>query len=87
MKACHDFKQMLVESNTSGAFQPLGFEFDTGTESYQLLFNEEKPRQRAGFREMSSIDFSLDQLLTRWRAPKLKYRVFGKRQHLDPGLK
>jgi hypothetical protein len=50
MKVYHDFKQTLVESNIWGTFQAIGFEFDTGAESYRLLFNEEEPRQRAGFR-------------------------------------
>jgi hypothetical protein len=66
MKVYHDFKQIVVEPNIWEAFRAIGFEFelefDTEPEPYRLFFNEEKPRQSAGFRELWSIDFSLDQL-------------------------
>jgi hypothetical protein len=64
MKGSHDFKQTMAEPNIWGAFQRLGFEFEfhTTSESDRLLFNEEKLRESAGFRELRSIDFSLDQL-------------------------
>jgi hypothetical protein len=64
MKVYHDFTQTLVESNIWGALQALGFEseFDTTSELYRLLFNVEKLRESAGFRELWSIDFPLDQL-------------------------
>jgi hypothetical protein len=53
MKVSDDFKQTMVEPNIWGAFQAIRFEFefDPEAEPYQLLFNEEKLRQRAGFRE------------------------------------
>jgi hypothetical protein len=38
------------------------FEFATGTEPYQLLFNEDKLKEKAAFRELWSIGFSVDQL-------------------------
>jgi hypothetical protein len=41
------------------------FEFDIEAEPYRLLFNEEKLRQRSGFRVVV-IDFPLDQLSIRW---------------------
>jgi hypothetical protein len=64
MKVSHCFKQTMVEPNIWGAFQALEseFEFDTTSEPYRLLFNEEKLRENAGFRELWSIDFPLDQL-------------------------
>jgi hypothetical protein len=65
MKVYHDFKQTMVEPNTWGALQAIGFKFDTEAEPYRLLFNEEKLRQSEGFRELSSIDFPLDQLSSR----------------------
>jgi hypothetical protein len=54
MKGYHDFKQTMVESNIWEAFQALGFqfEFDTTSEPYRLLFNAEKLRESAGFREL-----------------------------------
>jgi hypothetical protein len=74
MKVSDDFKQTMVEPNRSGAFQALGFEFefefDTTSEPYRLLFNEEKLKESAGFRELSSIDFPLGQLSTRQRAAR-----------------
>jgi hypothetical protein len=42
----------------------LKFEFDTRSEPYRLLFNEEKLRESAGFREWWSIDF-----------PKVSYQL------------
>jgi hypothetical protein len=57
MKGYHDFKQTMAEPNIWAAFWAIGFEFDTETEPYRLLFNEEKLRQNAGFRELWSIDF------------------------------
>jgi hypothetical protein len=60
MKVYHDFKQTMVECKISRDFQAIGFEFDTEGEPYRLLFNEEKLRQNADFRELSSIDFDPD---------------------------
>jgi hypothetical protein len=48
MNVYHHFKQTIVEPNTWGAFQAIEFEFDTRSETYRLLFNEEKLRQSAG---------------------------------------
>jgi hypothetical protein len=67
MKVSHDFKQTMVEPNIWGAFRAIGFGFgfDTESEPYWLLFDGEKLRQSAGFRELRSIDFPLDQLSSR----------------------
>jgi hypothetical protein len=75
MKRDHDIKQTTVEPNIWGAFQALGFEFefDTTSEPYRLIFNEEKLRESAGFRELWSIDFPLDQLSTRRRAARFAW--------------
>jgi hypothetical protein len=64
MKVSYDFKQKMVGPNIWGAFQALGFglEFDTTSEPYRLLFNEEKLRESAGFRELWDIECALDQL-------------------------
>jgi hypothetical protein len=53
IKVYHDFKQTIVEPNAWEPFQAVGlkFEFDTRSEPYRLLFNEEKLRESAGFRE------------------------------------
>jgi hypothetical protein len=65
MKVYHGFKQMTVDSNIRKAFKVLVLEFDTGSESDKLSFNEEKQRQSASFRKLSSNNFALDQLSTR----------------------
>jgi hypothetical protein len=64
VKGDHDFKQTMVEPDRWGAFEALEFEFefDATREPYRLLFNEEKLRESAGFRELWSIDLPLDQL-------------------------
>jgi hypothetical protein len=63
MKVDHEFKQTMAEPNIWGALQALGFEFefDTTSDAYRLSFNEERPRESAGFRELWSIAFDLDQ--------------------------
>jgi hypothetical protein len=66
MKVYHDFKQIMMESNTWRALRAIDFYFDPDGEPYQLLFNEEKLRQIEGFREVWSIDLVLDQLSS-WR--------------------
>jgi hypothetical protein len=65
MKVYLDLKRAMAEANIWSALQALQFDFDAASEPYRLLFNEEKPRQRAGFREMWSNNFALDQLPTR----------------------
>jgi phosphopantothenoylcysteine synthetase/decarboxylase len=49
MKVYHDFKPTILEPNIWRTFQALGFEFDTKTELYRLLFNEEKLGESADF--------------------------------------
>jgi hypothetical protein len=62
MKVYHDFRQTMIWPNTWGAFRALGFEFDVRNVPYRLLFDEIKLRESAGFRELWSVDFPLDQL-------------------------
>jgi hypothetical protein len=64
MKGYHAFKQTMAEANVWAVFQALklAFEFDLTSEPYRLLFNEEKLRESASFREMWSIDLPRDQL-------------------------
>jgi hypothetical protein len=52
MKVHHDSKQTMGNSTRWRAFQALVFEleFDTTSEAYRLLFNEEKTREIARFR-------------------------------------
>jgi hypothetical protein len=64
MKPYHEFKQTMVESNIWRGFWTLAIEFDRKTEPYWPLFSKKKLRESAGVREMSSIDFVLDQLST-----------------------
>jgi hypothetical protein len=72
MEVYHDFKPTIVESDIWGAFQALEFEFEFDTTSgpYRLLFNEEKLSERAGFRQLWTIDFPLGQLSTRRRSAR-----------------
>jgi hypothetical protein len=64
----------MVEPHIWVSFQALrfGLEFNTTSEPYWLLFNEEKLRESAGFREWErwSGDFPLDQLSTQRRASR-----------------
>jgi hypothetical protein len=82
MKGYRDFKQTMVELNIWGAFRAIGFEFefDTEAEPYRLLFNEEKLRQSAGFRELWLIDFPLDQLSSRRQRQNARYGWINKQQ-------
>jgi hypothetical protein len=59
------FKQTMIEANIWGAFQELGFEFDTSREPYRLSFDEEKLRRSPGFRAIWSLDFPFERLSTR----------------------
>jgi hypothetical protein len=52
----------MVEPNIWKDFQALVFEFDTTSEPYWLLFNEEKLMESAGVRELWPINLTLDQL-------------------------
>jgi hypothetical protein len=54
------FKQTMIEANIWGAFQQAGFEFDVGAEPDLLRFDEEKLRASPAFREIWSLDFSLE---------------------------
>jgi hypothetical protein len=56
MKVYHNFRQTTVPPNVWGAFHALGLDFNTRREPYQLLFDEEKLRGRAGFRELWSAE-------------------------------
>jgi hypothetical protein len=44
-------KQTMIEANIWGAFQELGFEFDTNREPYRLGFNEENLEEVRGSRK------------------------------------
>jgi hypothetical protein len=52
MNVSQGFKQTAGESNRWGVFSILEFVFDTRSEPYQLLFNEETEREKADFREL-----------------------------------
>jgi hypothetical protein len=49
MKVYHDLTQTMMPCNVWGAFRALGIEFDTRSEPYELLFDEVKLRESAGF--------------------------------------
>jgi hypothetical protein len=70
MKLYHDFRQTMIQPNRRRAFFALGleFEFDMRRDPYGLLFDEVKLRASAGFEELWSADFPLDQLSGRRRA-------------------
>jgi hypothetical protein len=57
MEESHGFKQTIIDGSIWRAFQTLEFVFNTGTEPYKLLFNEEKLRETTGSQKLSSIDF------------------------------
>jgi hypothetical protein len=48
----------MVRPNVWGTFCALGFEFDTSKEPYELLFEEVKLMESAGFAELCSMTFS-----------------------------
>jgi hypothetical protein len=64
-KIYRTFRQPLTEPNIWGAFQEAGFEFDPSTEPYRLAFNEEKCGSTAGFREIWSRGFPVENLSAR----------------------
>jgi hypothetical protein len=70
MKGSHDFGQTMVRLNIWGAFRALGLEFDVGSVPYRLLFDKIKLRESAGFQELWSVDFALDQLSGRQRTAR-----------------
>jgi hypothetical protein len=57
MTVYHDFTQIMMPPNVCRAFNALGFECDTRREPYELLFDEEKLRESAGFEELCSVTF------------------------------
>jgi hypothetical protein len=57
VKVYHDFTHTMVLPNVWGTFCALGFEFDTRREPYELLFDEPKLRESAGFEELCSVTF------------------------------
>jgi hypothetical protein len=73
IKVYHDFRQTMVAPNRWMAFHALGLDFDMRRESYRLLFDEERLRGSARVRELCSVDFSLDQLLSRGRAARFSW--------------
>jgi hypothetical protein len=80
MKAYHNFKETMVESNIWRAFRVIGFEFDTEAEPYRLLLNEEKLRQSEGFRELWSFHFPLDQLSSRRQRQNARFGWINKQE-------
>jgi hypothetical protein len=60
----------MIEPNIWGAFHEAGFEFDTSTEPYRLVFHEEKLRKTPPFQEIWSIDFPLEKLSPRRQTAK-----------------
>jgi hypothetical protein len=71
MKVYHDFRRTMARPNVWGTSRALGLEFDTMRESYRLLFDKEKLRRSAGFQELWSVDFPLDQLSCRRHIARL----------------
>jgi hypothetical protein len=67
VKVYHDFTQTNVRPNVCGAFHAFGLEFNMRRELYGFLFDEATLRESAGFRELCSVDFPLDQLSDRRR--------------------
>jgi hypothetical protein len=59
-KIYRTFKQTMIEANIWGAFQEMGFEFNTSREPYQLRFTEEKLRRSPGFHEIWVLEFPFE---------------------------
>jgi hypothetical protein len=57
MKGYHDFRHTMARPNVWGIFHALAFEFDTRREPYELLFDEVKFIESAGFEELCSVAF------------------------------
>jgi hypothetical protein len=57
IKVYHDFKHTKVPPNGWRAFHALEFDFEMRREPRRCLFDEEKLRGSAGFRERRSLDF------------------------------
>jgi hypothetical protein len=68
----HKITQTMVRPNVWGTFRALAleFEFDTRREPYELLFDDVKLREGAGFHELCSVDFPLDQISGRRRTDR-----------------
>jgi hypothetical protein len=56
-KVYHDFTQTMARPNVWGTFWALGLEFDTSGEPHELLFDEVKLRESAGFEELCPVTF------------------------------
>jgi hypothetical protein len=50
-KIYRTFKQTMIKANIRGAFQEVGFEFDTSREPYRLRSNKENCEEVRGFRK------------------------------------
>jgi hypothetical protein len=70
LKLYHDFKQTIVEVNTSGAFSAIGFTHDITQDPYGLLFDEKKFQQSRGFMELWERSTHLESLSTRRQQAK-----------------
>jgi hypothetical protein len=57
-------RQTMTEPSIWGAFQEAGFEFDTSTEPYCLVLDEEKCQNTGECQEIWSRDFPLENLST-----------------------
>jgi hypothetical protein len=60
----------MIEPNIWDAFHEAGFEFETRTELYRLVFHEEKLRKTPGLQEIWSLDFPREKLSRRRHAAK-----------------
>jgi hypothetical protein len=54
-KVYHDVTQTMALPNVWRTFHALGIEFDTKREPYELLFDDAKLRESAGFEELCSV--------------------------------
>jgi hypothetical protein len=73
MKVYHDFTWAMARPNVWGTFRALALEFGMSSESYELLFDEVKLRESAGFEELCSVTFPW----TRYRADDLLLHSVG----------
>jgi hypothetical protein len=80
-KIHHDFTQTMARTNVWGTFRALAVEFDRRRELCWLLFDEVRMRKSAGFDELWSVDFRLDQVSGRRRTTR--FRSSNKAEYID----
>jgi hypothetical protein len=64
----HNFRQTMIDANIWGAFREIGLSFATVEEVQRVAFDAMKFRESPGFKELSAINFSPEDLPVRQRS-------------------